>query len=184
MKKFFCVALCALFVLASCNNNPPESSSDPSSCDVSEISSDVSQVSSEEEASQITSSQEEIFEFAVDAKTAVKRIKDEIPFTADMIELDKHFLHEKTGISEDMYEDFYAQTSYETSDNSFVAVFCCKTADKADKLKQKLEGALLDENKLSYLSSDAKILTSSGCVVFIATQNNFDEENLVSKLIQ
>ena len=184
MKKLFCVVLCAVFVLASCSKNPLKNSSDTSRCDISEISSEISQVSSTEESSQATSSQEEVFEFSIDAKTAAKRIHDEIPFTADMVELDKRFIYEKLGVSEDMYEDFYSEMSYETSDNSLLAVFCCKTLDKVNKLKQKLESALLDETKFAHLSSDAKIVISKGYVVFIITQNNFDEENLVSKLIQ
>ncbi len=182
MKKLFSVALCVL-LLTSCIRKPPETSSNTSSQETSSVSSVIEEVSSSE-ASESTSSQEEIFEFPIDAKTAVKRIKDEIPFTADTVELDTHFIFEKTEVSEDMYEDFYGETSYETADNSFIAVFCCKTAKKSENLKLKLDEALANEGKLSYLSPYAKVLSAKGYVVFIVTQNNFDEENLVSRLIQ
>ena len=103
---------------------------------------------------------------------------------ADAVEINRHFVLEKAGVSEDMYEDFYGEMSYETADNSFVAVFCCKTAEKSEALKLKLNQALANEDKLSHLSPDAKIFSANGYVFFIVTQNNFDEENLVSKLIQ
>ena len=181
MKKLFCILVCVL-LLASCSQDPAPTSSDMSSQDISSII--VSEDTSSEEVSEITSSQEEVFEFFIDAKTAVKKIQEDIPFTADVVELDSHFIYEKTGVSSDMYLDFYGEASYETADSSFIAVFCCGTNTKVDKLKQKLGEALADEEKISYLSPYAKVLSVDGYVVLIATQNNFDEENLVSKLIQ
>ena len=180
MKRLFCIALSAL-ILSSCGQNPPASSSDMSTQETNSIS--IIETSSDE-VSETTSSQEEIFEFSIDAKTVVKSIQEDVPFTANVVQLDKHFILEKTGITNDMYLDFYGETSFEAADNSFIAVFCCSTITKVEKLKQKLSEALADEDKLSYLSENANIISSNGYVVFIATQNNFDEENLVSKLIQ
>ena len=182
MKELFSVALCVL-LLTSCIRKPPETTSDVSSQDISTVSTVIEEVSSNE-VSEATSSQEEIFEFSINAKEAAKRILEEIPFTADTVELDRHFIFEKTDISEDMYEDFYGETSYETADDSFIAVFCCKTAEMSEKLKLKLNEALANKEKLSYLSPHAKVFSAKGYVFFIVTQNNFDEENLVSKLIQ
>ena len=181
MKRLFCAMLCVL-VLSSCGKNPTTNSSDITSKDTSSVS--IVEHTSSDESSQITSSQEEIYVFSIDAKTAVKRIQAEIPFTADAVEIDRRFVLEKAGVSEDMYEDFYGEMSYETADNSFIAVFCCKTTEKSESLKLKLNQALANEDKLSHLSPDAKIFSANGYVFFIVTQNNFDEENLVSKLIQ
>ena len=180
MKRLFCIALSVL-ILSSCRNNPSTNSSDISGQETGSAS--IVETSSEE-VSEITSSQEEVFEFFVDAKTAVKKIQEDVLFTTDVVQLDSHFILEKTGVSEDMYLDFYGETSFETIDNSLIAVFCCNTSDKVEKLKQKLAEALTDENKLSYLSEHANVFSANGYVVFIVTQNNFDEENLVSKLIQ
>ena len=182
MKKLLSVALCAI-LLTSCIRKPPETTSDASDQDVSTVSTVIEEVSSNE-VSEVTSSQEEIFEFSLSAKEAAKKILEEIPFTADTVELDRRFIFEKAEVSEDMYEDFYGETSYETEDHSFVAVFCCKTAERSEKLKLKLNEALANEGKLSYLSPRAKVFSAKGYVLFIVTQNNFDEENLVSKLIQ
>lgn len=187
MKKLFCIALC-IFLLTSCIKKPLDTSSDTSIKETSSVSSVVEEIPSTAdtsiEVSEETSSKEEMFEFLIDAKTAAKRILEELPFTADTVELDRHFISEKTDISEDMYEDFYGEASYETNDDSFIAVFCCKTEEKSQKLKQKLHEALVDEGKLSYLSTYAKVFSANGYVVILVTQNNFDEENLVSKLIQ
>lgn len=180
MKNFFCIAL-SLLILSSCRDNPTTTSSDVS---VQETSSTSIVETSSEDISQITSSQEEGFEFLTGAKEAAEKIREDVLLFADTVLLDSRFILEKTGISEDMYLDFYGETSFETADNSFIAVFCCSTADKVEKLKQKLSEALADDDKLSYLSESANVFSADGYVVLIATQNNFDEEYLVSKLIQ
>lgn len=187
MKRLFCIVVSVL-ILTSCTKQPLVTSSDASSVDTSFNVSTIEDVSSEEVSSEVVSedvsSQEEIFEFSIDAKTMVEKVKEEISLNSDTVSLDKRFIFEKTGISDDMYDDFYAEMSYEVAKNDFVVVFCCNTAKKVDNLKQKLSEALGDETKLFDLSNDASIVSENGYILLIATQNNYNEENLVSKLIQ
>ena len=185
MNKLLIIVLCFSMLLISCTGNQGNTSSyvsDDTSKTINEISS-VSSVLSDEN-SEFTSSKEEVFEFAVDAKTAVERISNEIALTADTIEIDRRFLVEKTAISDDMYDDFYGTMSYELSDNSSLLVFCCNTAVKAANLKKHIENIVSDYSESSFFEPDTKIVSYQGYTIVVTTKNNFDEENLVSKLIQ
>ena len=185
MKKLLIILLCLSVLLTSCAIRQNDTTSFTSS-DTNEVVSEISSVSSvmSSESSEITSSQEEIFEFAIDAKTAVERIASEIALTSDAVEIDKHFLFEKTTISNDMYDDFCGKMSYEISDNSYVLVFCCKTVAKATNLKKYIENTMSNDYASSFFEPDTKIISHRGYTIVITTKNNFDEENLVSKLIQ
>ncbi len=185
MKKLLIIALCLSVLLVSCNRTQDDTSSYASS-DTSEIVSEFPSVSNTAsvEISEVTSSKEEIFEFAIDAKTAVKRISEEISLTTDTVELDRHFLLEKTEISDDMYDDFYGTMSYEISNNSSVLVFCCNTAVRATNLKKHIENIISNDSAPSFFETGTKIISYQGYTIVITTKNNFDEENLVSKLIQ
>lgn len=185
MKKLLIIVLCFSVLLVSCNRTQSDTSSDTFSNE-SEVISETSSASSipSNEISEVTSSNEEIFEFAIDAKTAVERISEEISLTADTVEIDRHFLFEKTTISNDMYDDFCGTMSYELSNNSSVLVFCCNTAVKATNLKKHIENIVSDISAHSFFDADTKIISYQGYTIVVTTQNNFDEENLVSKLIQ
>ncbi len=184
MKKLLIILFCLSVLLMSCTGNQDTSSF--TSSDTNEVVSEVSSVSSSisNENSETTSSKEEVFEFAVDAKTAVERISSEISLTADIIEIDERFLYEKTSIASDMYDDFYGTMSYEIADNSFVMVFCCNTAVRTTNLKEHIENAISSDSISSLFDSDTKVISYYGYTIVISTKSNFDEENLISKLIQ
>ena len=185
MNKLLIIALCLSVFLMSCSGNQIDDNSHTSS-DTSEVISEIPSVSgvASDKASEVTSSKEEIFEFHIDAKTAVERISNEISLTTDVVEIDKHFLFEKTAISNDMYEDFNGIMSYEISDNSSVLVFCCNTAVRATNLKKHIESIISTDSTPLFFETDTKIISHQGYTIVITTKNNFDEENLVSKLIQ
>ncbi len=185
MKKLLITALCLSFLLISCTGNQIDTNSYMPG-DTSEIVSEIPSVSStlSDDNSESTSSNEEVFEFAIDAKTAVETISKEISLTADAVEIDKHFLFEKTAVSNDMYDDFHGMMSYEISDNSSVLVFCCNTAAKTTNLRKHIENILSSDPAPSFFEADTKIISYQGYIIVVTTKNNFDEENLVSKLIQ